>query len=49
MTPESAVFIDDVARERAPPRQLGIHGIHFRSPGQLREELVAVGLLPEAT
>ena len=48
-TPQSAVFIDDVAANAAAATQLGIHGIHFRSPDQLREELVAVGLLPEAT
>jgi len=49
VTPQSAVFIDDVAANAAAATQLGIHGIHFRSPGQLRGELVAVGLLPQAT
>ena len=49
VTPQSAVFIDDVAANAAAATRLGIHGIHFRSPGQLREELVAAGLLPEAT
>jgi len=49
VAPESAVFIDDVAANAAAATGLGIHGIHFRTPGQLREELVAVGLLPEAT
>jgi 2-haloacid dehalogenase len=43
---ESAVFIDDVAANAAAAARLGIHGIHFRSPRQLRWELAAVGLLP---
>ena len=46
VAPESAVFIDDVARNAEAASRLGIHGIHFRSPDQLRRELAAVGLLP---
>jgi 2-haloacid dehalogenase len=46
VAPESAVFIDDVAANAAAASALGIHGIHFLSPDQLRRELVAVGLLP---
>lgn len=46
VAPESAVFIDDVAANAAAASALGIHGIHFRSPEQLRRELVAVGMLP---
>lgn len=46
IAPESAVFIDDVAANAAAAGALGIHGIHFRSPDQLRGELVASGLLP---
>jgi 2-haloacid dehalogenase len=46
VVPESAVFIDDVAANAAVATALGMHGIHFRSPDQLRHELVAVGLLP---
>ncbi len=46
IAPESAVFIDDVAANAAAADALGIHGIHFRSPEQLRGELVASGLLP---
>jgi 2-haloacid dehalogenase len=45
IAPESAVFIDDVERNAAAATRLGIHGIHFRSPDQLRAELAAVGLL----
>lgn len=47
IAPESAVFIDDVAANAVAAAALGIHGIHFRSPEQLRDELVAVGMLPE--
>jgi 2-haloacid dehalogenase len=46
VAPESAVFIDDVADNAAAAAALGIHGIHFRSPEQLRGELVALGMLP---
>lgn len=46
VAPESAVFIDDVARNAQAASALGIHGIHFRSAEELRRELVAVGLLP---
>jgi 2-haloacid dehalogenase len=43
---QSAVFIDDVARNAAAASALGIHGIHFRSPAQLRSDLVTLGMLP---
>jgi len=45
VTPESAVFIDDVAANADAASELGIHGIHFRSPEQLRRDLAQVGLL----
>ena len=45
VAPESAVFIDDVAENAVAASALGIHGIHFRSPEQLRNELVGLGLL----
>jgi 2-haloacid dehalogenase len=48
IAPASAVFVDDVAKNAAAAAALGLHGIHFRSPQQLRAELVAVGLLPAA-
>lgn len=47
VAPESAVFIDDVAVNAEAAAALGIHGIHFRSPNQLRRELVAIGMLAE--
>ncbi len=49
IAPESAVYIDDVARNADAATRLGIHGIHFRSPDQLRRELAALGLLPESS
>jgi 2-haloacid dehalogenase len=46
IAPEAAVFVDDVAKNAAAAATLGLHGIHFRAPEQLRRELVALGLLP---
>jgi len=40
-----AVFIDDNPRNAETASALGLHGIHFRSPAQLRDELAALGLL----
>jgi 2-haloacid dehalogenase len=40
-----AVFIDDVPANAAAAGALGIHGIHFRNPADLRRDLAAVGLL----
>ncbi len=42
---DQAVFIDDVAANADAAGALGIHGIHFRSPEQLRRELGACGVL----
>jgi 2-haloacid dehalogenase len=49
IAPETAVYIDDVAPNADAASRLGIHGIHFRSPEQLRRELAAVGLFPDAS
>jgi len=43
--PEEAVFIDDSMRNIKAARELGIDGIHFTSPGDLRKELLDRGLL----
>ena len=43
--PSRAVYIDDVAGNAAAATALGIHGVHFTSPAQLRIELVGLGLL----
>lgn len=40
-----AVFIDDNPANAAAATALGMHGIHFRSPRQLRDELTALALL----
>jgi 2-haloacid dehalogenase len=44
--PQCAVYIDDVEANVAAARPFGIHAIHFTTPAKLREELVALGLLP---
>jgi 2-haloacid dehalogenase len=45
VVPAHAVFVDDNAANAAAATALGMHGIHFRSPRQLRDELVALSLL----
>jgi len=47
--PHCAVYIDDVEANVAAARPLGIHAIHFTTPARLREELIALGLLPSRT
>jgi 2-haloacid dehalogenase len=47
LAPEQAVFIDDVEKNARAASAIGIQGIHFRSPQQLRGDLVACGLLHE--
>lgn len=37
--PTQALFIDDNLRNVKAAEELGIHGIHFHTPGQLKEEL----------
>ncbi len=43
--PHRAVYIDDVAANVEAAQRFGIHGIHFTTPGALREELVRLALL----
>jgi 2-haloacid dehalogenase len=45
LDPASAVFVDDVARNVAAASAIGMHGIRFRDPAQLRADLAAVGVL----
>ena len=45
ITPATAIYVDDNLRNVIPARELGFHGIHFRSPQQFREELVELGVL----
>jgi 2-haloacid dehalogenase len=40
-----SVFIDDNPKNAHAASALGIHGIHFQSPPQLRRELAALQLL----
>jgi 2-haloacid dehalogenase len=42
---EECVFIDDSPANTAAARDLGFDAIHFRSPGQLRDELTNRGIL----
>jgi 2-haloacid dehalogenase len=44
LRPAATVFIDDREDNVAAARRLGITGIRFRDPGQLRRDLVALGL-----
>lgn len=39
INPHTAIYIDDNERNLAAPESLGMHTIHFESPGQLREDL----------
>jgi 2-haloacid dehalogenase len=43
--PNRAAYIDDVRANAEAATALGIHGIHFRSPDQLRGELRSIGLI----
>ncbi len=45
LVPERAVFIDDNPANAAAASALGIHGIPFRSAGQLRAELAKLRFL----
>ncbi len=43
--PKDAIFIDDVPKNVEGANAVGIHGIHFRSPAQLEQELRSLGFL----
>ncbi len=45
VNPAEALFIDDSLRNVKAAEALGIRGIHFKSPGQLRNELTSSGLI----
>ena len=45
IAPGRAVFIDDNRHNVDAAVALGVHGIQFHSPAQLRDELVGLGLL----
>lgn len=42
--PTKSIFIDDNLKNIEAARSLGIHGIHFRDGGQLRDELKTRGI-----
>jgi 2-haloacid dehalogenase len=42
---DETVFIDDNPKNARAASALGIHGIHFQSPGKLRGELGALGFM----
>lgn len=44
VNPEEAIFIDDSLRNIHAAEQLGIAGIHFRDPQQLKDALNAAGI-----
>lgn len=46
IAPETAIYIDDNARNVEVARTLGMHGIHFTGADALERELVAEGVLP---
>ena len=43
--PADAVFIDDSLPNVETARRLGFHGVHFTSPGNLRQQLADLNLL----
>jgi 2-haloacid dehalogenase len=43
--PSQAVFIDDNLRNIKAAEELGIKGIHFHDPGQLKKELIDLGMV----
>ncbi len=45
IVPEQAIFIDDVLENIAGAEALGIHGIHLTTETDLRQKLVALGVL----
>lgn len=44
VNPGQALFIDDNLRNVKAAEELGIHGIHFHNPAQLKKELNELGL-----
>lgn len=48
LQPGRTVFIDDSMHNVEAGRQAGLHALHFRNPGQLRQDLAQLGLLKEA-
>ena len=49
LDPATTVFIDDSPPNAAAARELGFTAVTFRTPQLLREDLIDLGLLPEAS
>ena len=45
INPNTAIYIDDNERNLKPAHALGLHTIHFKSPHQLEEEFINLGIL----
>jgi 2-haloacid dehalogenase len=45
LVPEDMIFIDDSIKNIDAARALGLHAIHFRSAGQLEQEMLQLGVL----
>jgi 2-haloacid dehalogenase len=43
--PGTALYTDDNPRNLVPAKELGLHTIHFQSPHQFRQDLMALGVL----
>ena len=43
--PAEAIYVDDNIRNVLPARELGFHGIHFRTPALFKKELEGLGVL----
>jgi 2-haloacid dehalogenase len=46
--PSRAIYIDDSPRNVAAAASLGLHALHFADAHQLRQNLIALGVLPDA-
>jgi 2-haloacid dehalogenase len=46
LTPNTTLMIDDMKENLEAASKLGMQTIQFRSSGQIREELEALGVLP---
>ncbi len=42
--PATAVYTDDNVRNLHPPKELGLHTIHFQSPQQFKKDLQELGV-----
>ncbi len=49
VTPSQAVFIDDAIHNVKAAGELGLHAIHFKSPGELKTDLEILGVRFDAT